>query len=270
MTLRSPDVEEQNRLIKQRRVVDSGKEDKVGMRFALWLRDEWGRADVGSMLENASKVGAEKWAVEYIKHHIDKGLRGDSLKRVQSEIALAFRNGGGDERIWKSVRVDQMVQSGLRNNNEQRLHVKTQLAIEKYPWNFGVMVEILKQSGAMDGFFEEGMTAKEVDKMAHALMLLLMFELGPRMSNITGENSKQKDLPGPREDGEKNKKDGKEGKDDNENDFPEAKEMSHAMVWSDWEFEIITLDKEGNPLWEASGAYLTEWWVGGALVLCGV
>jgi hypothetical protein len=151
MTLRSPDVEEQNRLIKQRRVVDSGKEDKVGMRFALWLRDEWGRADVGSMLENASKVGAEKWAVEYIKHHIDKGLRGDALKRVQSEIALAFRNRGGDERIWKTVRVNQMVQSGLRNNNEQRQYVKKQLAMEKYPWNFGVMVEILKQSGAMDG-----------------------------------------------------------------------------------------------------------------------
>jgi hypothetical protein len=42
-------------------------------------------------------------------------------------------------------------------------------------------------------------------------------------------------------------------------------EMSHAMVWSDWEFEIICLDKDGEPLWAASGEYLTEWWIGGPL-----
>jgi hypothetical protein len=70
-------VEGQNRMIKQRRVVDSGKEDKVMERLAHWLRDEWGRADVGSMLQNASKVGAEKWAVEFIKYQVQKGVRGE-------------------------------------------------------------------------------------------------------------------------------------------------------------------------------------------------
>ena len=41
--------------------------------------------------------------------------------------------------------------------------------------------------------------------------------------------------------------------------------MSHAMIWSDWEFEMILVTGTGEPLWAAdgSGKYLTEWWVGG-------
>ncbi len=180
------------------------------------------------------------------------------MKRLRNDVSNSFLNAGGNWAVWKSHRVDQMVQCGLPNNTEQRASVTKKLALEKYPWNFGVMVEILQQSGAMDGFFRESMTAKEVDRMAHALMLLLMFELGPRMSNITGENSKQRDLPGPRDD------DG-EGEEDDDKIWPAAKDMRHAMVWGDWEFEIITLNKEGKPLWGPDSEYLTEWWRGGPL-----
>jgi hypothetical protein len=247
-TLRSPDVEEQKRMIRQLRVVDVGKEDKVLAKFTTWLRDVWGRADVGSMLQNASKEGAERWAVEYIKYQFEKGVRGEALKRVKNGTALAFKHGGGNEDIWKCVRVDQMVASGKRNNNEQREYVRAQLLLEKYPWNFGVMVEILNESGAMDKNFEEGMGAKEVEKMAYGLMLLLMFELGPRMSNITGEDFKKKKLGWLLE-----------GEDDDDEEAPEAFEMSHAMIWSDWEFEIICLGEDGEPLWAADGKYLTEW-----------
>jgi hypothetical protein len=240
--------------------VDAGKGDKVLERFVGWLRDVWGRTDLGSMLENTSRQNAEKWAVEYILYHIRKGKRGKTLNRLRNETALAFKNGGGNETIWKTVRVGQMIQSGLRNNNEERAHVKKQLALEKYPWNFGVMVEILKESGAFDRNFKEGMDAKEVEKMAHGLMLVLMFELGPRMSNITGENFKQKKL-----DLEEEPLDGEGNDEEDEDKEDPAMEMSHAMVWSDWEFEIICLDKHGEPLWAESGEYLTEWWIGGPL-----
>jgi hypothetical protein len=156
--------------------------------------------------------------------------------------------------------VGQMIQSGLRNNNEERAHVKKQLSMEKYPWNFGVMVEILKETGAFDKNFKEGMDAKAVEKMAHGLMLVLMFELGPRMSNLTGENFKQKRL-----ELEEEQFEGEEDDEGDEDKEDPAMEMSHAMVWSDWEFEIICLDEHGKPLCAASGEYLTEWWIGGPL-----
>jgi hypothetical protein len=237
----------------QRRVVDVERRDKVLGKFTTWLRDVWGRPDVGSMLQNVSKEGAEKWAVEYIKYRLEKGVRSDALNRERNEIALSFRHGGGNDDVWRCVRVNSMVQSGRRNNNEQREHVEKQLANEKYPWNFGVIVEILKESGAMDRNFKEGMDAKEVEVMAYGLMLLLMFELGPRKSNLTGEGFKQKRLEGP----------GAEEDEEEDDENSPAFEMSHAMIWSDWEFEMILVTGKGEPLWAADGKYLTEWWVGG-------
>jgi hypothetical protein len=39
--------------------------------------------------------------------------------------------------------------------------------------------------------------------------------------------------------------------------------LNRAMIWSDWEFEMIVVTGKGEPLWAADGKYLTEWWVGG-------
>jgi hypothetical protein len=235
----------------RQRLVDAGrKQDAALGKFATWLRDDWGRQDVGTLLQFASGKAQEAWAAEYILLHYRKGQRGETLNRLRLEMGRAFRTNGGDAAIWASDRVINMVQSGKRNNNEQREYAKGQCALEKYPWNFGVLVAVLEMAGLMHGDFYEGMSMQMAEKAGHGLMILMMFELGPRMSNVTGEDFRRRLLGGPNE--------------ADEDDGTTEEEMSHAMIWSDWEFELICLALDGvSPLYSADGTYLTEWWIGG-------
>jgi hypothetical protein len=55
-------VEGQNYLMGQRRVVDVGRRDKVMEKFTTWLRDVWGRPDVGKGLSVPSEERKGGWA----------------------------------------------------------------------------------------------------------------------------------------------------------------------------------------------------------------